>query len=85
MSPEDARDCQRIYEQRGYIVISSSEELLIGAITPAISDGTNVDDVMVRVIAETDRADFVEQGRLAGRVVWLNPKVVPWYYRVITE
>jgi hypothetical protein len=81
---------QQILDQRGYLVVSSSENLPIGEVIENV-DWSLVHGAKDRrphklvVIAETNESDHIEQARLAGIERWRNPDERQRYYRVLAE
>jgi hypothetical protein len=95
MNERGARDplamAQAVFEVRGYLVVTTGRVYTIGEVETRIDwriDGFKPvfrDDVKVVVIAITDLADFLEQGRLLGLTALTPPDEVLNYYRVIAE
>ena len=89
-----------INRRRGYIVLSSGHSYQIGYIMPGLAfvdryEGRPLEDTErqvdqpLRIVAQTDRADFDEQIALSMQ---LSPKAVkptlpvgPFFYRVVTD
>ena len=81
---------QRVLDQRGYLIVSTFDVLKVGDVLVDVNWALNPryekyqPGYKLVVIAETDRADSLEQARICGFDQWLNPNV-PNYYRVVAE
>ena len=90
MTENSERKAQFVFEQRGYLVISSFERLEIGQVIDGIGWGLNYQveekrDHKLVVISETDEDDHEAQAQLAGVMRWKNPVESCRYYRVVAE
>lgn len=65
-----------VYGERGYIVMGCTRQQVIGSIR---RDVETIEGVPLRIVSETDRADFEEQRRLRG--VSLEGSRASFYYR----
>jgi hypothetical protein len=83
---------QRVFERRGYLVISSSTDCAVGDVLSDVDWAIDHSDNDVRetklvVIAETTEQDHIDQALMAGVSRWKNPDPLQQsrYYRVVAE
>lgn len=81
---------QEIYVQRGYIVLGwfSAEPLAGSTLDPGgayLQPEDGVCQVRMKVVGETDEADWLEQALLAEMPMYAVVQRYPHYYRVMAE
>lgn len=76
---------QQIFEERGYIVITSSQRFEVGEVLDPFTGllGGQYNETQLKIVAETDHADYRAQSDLQhqndGESAW------PYFYRIVAE
>ena len=84
MPEADAAALVRVLNERGYLVLNARFPCAIGERIEDPDCCGNSTGQPARIISETDRADFFEQGRVAGFAD--RPGMIyPYFYRVVID
>ena len=78
--------CAKIMAERGYFIIASTRQYMIGEQTTGLTEGLHGDLVQpFRVVRETTFADFLGQCRVCGDDSEALPSDVEFFYVVATD